>query len=64
MLYAPAPGKTWSTVLWGSDWPHPNQYDEMHDDGDLLDAFAQWVPEDDLRRQILVENPAALYGFG
>ena len=51
-------------VLWGSDWPHPNQYDEMQNDGDLLDAFAQWVPEDDLRRQVLVDNPVALYEFG
>ena len=50
-------------VLWGSDWPHPNQYDEMQNDGDLLDAFAQWVPEEHLRQQILVENPAALYEF-
>jgi predicted TIM-barrel fold metal-dependent hydrolase len=51
-------------VLWGSDWPHPNQYDEMQNDGDLLDAFAQWVPEEGLRRQILAENPAQLYEFG
>ena len=50
-------------VLWGSDWPHPNQYDEMQNDGDLLDAFAQWVPEENLRKQILVDNPAALYEF-
>ena len=46
-----------------AQWPHPNQYDEMQNDGDLLDAFAQWVPEEPLRRQILVDNPAALYGF-
>lgn len=50
-------------VLWGSDWPHPNQFDEMQNDGDLLDAFAQWVPEENLRRRILVDNPAALYEF-
>ena len=50
-------------VLWGSDWPHPNQYDAMQNDGDLLDAFALWVPEEHLRRQILVDNPAALYEF-
>jgi predicted TIM-barrel fold metal-dependent hydrolase len=50
-------------VLWGSDWPHPNQYDEMQNDGDLLDALAHWVPEEHLRRQILVDNPAALYEF-
>lgn len=50
-------------VLCGTDWPHPNQYDAMQNDGDLLDAFAQWVPEDALRRQILVTNPALLYEF-
>jgi predicted TIM-barrel fold metal-dependent hydrolase len=50
-------------VLWGTDWPHPNQYDSMQNDGDLLDAFAHWVPEEHLRRQILVDNPAALYEF-
>ena len=51
-------------VLWGSDWPHPNQYDAMQNDGDLIGAFAQWVPEEGLRRQILVENPAGWYEFG
>ncbi len=51
-------------VLWDSDWPHTNQHDEMQNDGDLLDAFAQWVPAEGLRWQILVENPAVLYGFG
>lgn len=50
-------------VLWGTDWPHPNQYDGMQNDGDLLDAFAQWVPEEALRQQILVTNPAVLYEF-
>ena len=50
-------------VLWGSDWPHPNQFDEMQNDGDLLDAFAQWVPNLALRQQILVENPSELYEF-
>ena len=51
-------------VLGGGNGPHPNQYDEMQNEGDLLDAFAQWVPEEELRRQILVENPAALYELG
>jgi predicted TIM-barrel fold metal-dependent hydrolase len=50
-------------VLWGTDWPHPNQYDGMQNDGDLLDAFAQWVPEEALRKQVLVDNPQALYEF-
>lgn len=50
-------------VLWGTDWPHPNQYDDMQNDGDLLDAFSKWVPDEALRRRILVTNPSILYGF-
>ncbi len=50
-------------IVWGTDWPHVNQYDDMQNDGDLLDAFAGWVPDDALRKQILVDNPAVLYRF-
>jgi predicted TIM-barrel fold metal-dependent hydrolase len=50
-------------VLWGTDWPHPNHYDEMPNDGDLVDAFAAWVTDPELRERVLVQNPAALYGF-
>jgi predicted TIM-barrel fold metal-dependent hydrolase len=51
-------------VLWGSDWPHPTeQPDRLPDDAALLDAFADAVPDEARRRQILVDNPAGLYGF-
>lgn len=50
-------------IVWGTDWPHVNQYDEMQNDGDLLDACAEWVGDDDLMRKILVENPQKLYRF-
>lgn len=50
-------------VVWGTDWPHVNQYDSMQNDGDLLDAFASWVPDEGLREQVLVHNPAVLYRF-
>ena len=50
-------------VVWGTDWPHVNQYDNMTNDGDLLDAFAAWVPDEALRHQVLVHNPAVLYRF-
>lgn len=52
-------------VVWGSNWPHPNRYNEadVPDDGDLVDVFCDWVPDESVRHQILVENPAALYGF-
>jgi predicted TIM-barrel fold metal-dependent hydrolase len=51
-------------VLWGSDWPHPNLRGKpMPNDGDLLGLLAAWVPEEPMRRKILVDNPAVLYGF-
>lgn len=51
-------------LVWGSDWPHTAIAGHMVNDGDLLDLLALWVPEPRLRRLILVENPARLYGFG
>lgn len=50
-------------VVWGSDWPHPRLTQEMPDDGHLLDLFNAWTPDAALRRKILVDNPARLYGF-
>ena len=50
-------------VLWGTDYPHPNIKRHMPNDGDLLDWFALAVRDENLRRQILVDNPARLYGF-
>jgi len=50
-------------VVWGTDWPHPRLDKDMPDDGHLLDLFNAWTPDAALRRKILVENPARLYGF-
>lgn len=50
-------------TLWGTDWPHPNVAGEMPDDGELVDAFFEACPDQALQRQVLVENPARLYGF-
>lgn len=50
-------------VVWGTNWPHPIRFREMPDDGDLLDALATWLPDEEQLRAILVDNPAALYGF-
>lgn len=51
-------------VLWGSDWPHPTiPADRKPDDARLLDLLAEWVPNDDARRRVLVDNPAEIYGF-
>jgi hypothetical protein len=34
------------------------------DDGLLLNQLAAWAPDAAVRRKILVDNPARLYGFG
>ena len=50
--------------LWGSDWPHIMlRGAERPDAGVLLDAFMRAVEEPERRQRILVDNPAALYGF-
>jgi len=50
-------------LVWGSDWPHPNFDGAMPNDGDLVDLLADWIPDANSRRQVLVHNPARLYGF-
>jgi predicted TIM-barrel fold metal-dependent hydrolase len=61
-------------MLWGSDWPHPaspvahRPLTEITplwqvDDGRILNQLAVWAPDAALRKTILVENPAKLYGF-
>lgn len=49
-------------LVWGSDWPHPHR-ERVPDDTQLLNCLARWVPDTALRDRILVQNPAALYGF-
>jgi predicted TIM-barrel fold metal-dependent hydrolase len=61
-------------ILWGSDWPHPaspvahRPVTEITplwqvDDGRILNQLPAWAPDAVLRKIILVENPAKLYGF-
>ncbi|MBL0421623.1 amidohydrolase family protein [Ramlibacter sp. AW1] len=51
-------------LLWGTDWPHVNMNGRaMPNDGDLFDLLAEWVPDAATRKQILVDNPRAVYGF-
>ncbi|AQH01413.1 hydrolase [Burkholderia sp. KK1] len=49
--------------VWGTDWPHPGLLNEMPDDGALLDLLSSWVPNTNMRNQIIVRNAAQLYGF-
>ncbi len=45
--------------------PHINYFEarEMPDDGVLLGLLARWLPDEGLRRRVLVDNPARLYDF-
>jgi 2-pyrone-4,6-dicarboxylate lactonase len=57
-LLAAAPDR----CVWGTDWPHPN-VSTMPNDGDLADLLSEWIPDETLRRKVLVDNPERLYGF-
>jgi predicted TIM-barrel fold metal-dependent hydrolase len=50
-------------VIWGTDWPHVIIKTPMPNDGDLADLLSDWIPDARLREQVLVRNPAKLYGF-
>jgi predicted TIM-barrel fold metal-dependent hydrolase len=62
-------------IVWGTDWPHPDSVTPAGkkptdvtpllqiDDGRLLNQLPVWAPDAAIRKRILVENPARLYGF-
>jgi predicted TIM-barrel fold metal-dependent hydrolase len=62
-------------IVWGTDWPHPDSVTPpgkkpsdvtplfQIDDGRLLNQLAEWAPDAAIRKKILVDNPARLYGF-
>jgi len=49
-------------MVWGTDWPHPDVAVVPEDRG-LLEAMLDWVPDEQIRNRILVDNPATLYRF-
>ena len=62
-------------ILWGTNWPHPNSGRgegrkptdlaplRRVDDGGILNLLPVWAPDADLRKAILADNAARLYGF-
>ena len=62
-------------IVWGTDWPHPDSAQvegrkatdiapvPAIDDGALLNQLPVWAPDANVRKKILVDNPARLYGF-
>ncbi|MFJ4256431.1 amidohydrolase family protein [Pseudomonas monteilii] len=51
-------------LVWGSDWPHTTEQQHKPDDSLLLDLLTDWAMSNEVVDQILVANPANLYGFG
>jgi D-galactarolactone isomerase len=49
-------------MVWGSDWPHPTEKHKP-DDAVLMDLLLCWSDDESTQQRILVDNPAALYGF-
>ena len=49
-------------MVWGTDWPHVVS-EEQPDTAAMLDMLLTCVPDESVRRRILVDNPARLYGF-
>jgi D-galactarolactone isomerase len=58
-LLAAAPER----MLWASNWPHLGKLADPPDDAMLLDVLLHWCPDERVRKHILVDNPARLYGF-
>jgi 2-pyrone-4,6-dicarboxylate lactonase len=50
-------------MIWGTDWPHVMKKKPIANDGDMADLFVRWAHDAATRKRILVDNPAALYGF-
>ena len=62
-------------IVWGTDWPHPDSTIRPDrkptdiaplyqiDDGRLMNQLLVWAPDAAIRKKILVDNPAQLYGF-
>lgn len=61
-------------ILWGTNWPHPTArppgYDPSQllpwrdiDDVVVMNLLPVWAPDPAVRKKILVDNPARLFGY-
>ena len=48
-------------LIWGSDYPHLS-FGDVHTD-ELFALLKTWAPQESVRRKILADNPARLFGF-
>jgi len=50
-------------LIWGSDFPHLSFHDRVGTIA-LYNKLLDWAPDAAMRRRILADNPARLFGFG
>jgi predicted TIM-barrel fold metal-dependent hydrolase len=50
-------------LLWGSDWPHTELWENVPDDADLIERMLDWMGGDAAQRQVFVTNAGGLF-FG
>lgn len=50
-------------LIWGTDHPHLSFADKVGS-VQLFNLLGEWLPDDAMRRKVLVENPEKLFGFG
>jgi predicted TIM-barrel fold metal-dependent hydrolase len=58
-------------MIWGTNWPHPGRGKTREDiatpypsdDGAQINQLPRWASDQIIRKKILVDNPARLYGF-
>ena len=56
-------GANVNSLIWGTDWPHTQIIAPMPNDGELVDDLYQWLPDAQLREQVLIANAERLYDF-
>lgn len=49
-------------IVWGTDWPHVTEQLKPND-ANLMNMLARWIPDEQTRKKILVQNPKNLYQF-
>jgi predicted TIM-barrel fold metal-dependent hydrolase len=59
IVHSRSPDRT----IWGTDWPHSEVYapGNMPNDGDIVDTLLDFVPDETVRRKLLVDNPKRLF---
>jgi predicted TIM-barrel fold metal-dependent hydrolase len=52
-----------SQLVWASDWPFVG-YEEAITYRQCIDRLVAWIPDEAVRRGVLVDTPSSLFGFG